>query len=59
MINTENLEIERKRDEDFVEDLTQMDWVEQLQWQYNRIVEQGVGITSVISKLETIKKLNI
>lgn len=32
---------------------------EQLQWQYNRIVEQGVGITSVISKLETIKKLNI
>lgn len=50
MINTENLEIERKRDEDFVEDLTQMDWAEQLQWQYNRIVEQGVGITSVISK---------
>lgn len=59
MINTEDLEMERRRDEDFVEDLTQMDWAEQLQWQYNRIVEQEAGITSVISKLETIKKLNI
>lgn len=59
MINTEELEMERRRDEDFVEDLTQMDWAEQLRWQYNRIVEQEAGITSVISKLEAIKKLNI
>lgn len=39
MINTEELEMERGRDEDFLEDLTLMDWAGQLQWQYNRIVE--------------------
>lgn len=44
MINTEELEMERRRDEDFVEDLTQMDWAEQLRWQYNRIVEQEAEI---------------
>lgn len=32
MINTEELEMERRRDKDFVEDLTQMDWTGQLQW---------------------------
>lgn len=32
MINIEELEMERRRDKDFVEDLTQMDWAEQLQW---------------------------
>lgn len=37
MINTEELEMERRRDEDFVEDLTQMDWAGQLQQQYTRI----------------------
>lgn len=32
MINTEELEMERRRDKDFVKDLTQMDWTEKLQW---------------------------